>query len=106
MPSRAPLDLTYRLGAQRDLDNLFDVIAADRPLAAERFLLEIKRACEGLRWFPFVGRHLDPDDDRVRVLTVRGRAAIKYVVTEKAIHVLAVSYRGRDLSAFFGARRP
>ena len=106
MPSRAPLDLIYRREAQRDLENLFDVIAADRPIAAERFLLEIKRACEGLCWFPFVGRYLDPDDDRVRVLTVRRRAAIKYVVTEKSVHVLAVSYRGRDLSAFFGARRP
>ena len=106
MPSRGPLDLIYRRESQRDLDNLFDFIAADRPLAAERFLLEIKRACEGLRWFPFVGRHLDPDNDRVMVLTVRHRAAIKYVVTKKAIHVLAVSYRGRDLTAFFGGRRP
>ena len=106
MPSRAPLDLIYRREAQRDLDNLFDVIATDRPIAAERFLLDIKRSCEGLRWFPFVGRHLDPDDHRVMVLTVRRRAAIKYVVTEKAIHVLAVSYRGRDLTAFFGGRRP
>ena len=106
MPSRAPLDLIYRREAQSDLDDLFDFIAADRPIAAERFLLEIKRSCEGLRWFPFVGRQLDPDDDRVMGLTVRRRAAIKYVVTDKAVHVLAVSYRGRDLSAFFGGRRP
>ena len=106
MPSRAPLDLVYRREAQRDLDDLFDFIAADRPLAAERFLLEIKRSCEGLRWFPFIGRPLDPDDDRVRVLSVRRRAAIQYVVTSTTVHILAVSYLGRDLSIFFARRRP
>ena len=106
MPSRAPLELRYRREAQRDLDDLFDFIAMDRPIAAERFLLEIKRSCEGLRWFPFIGRCLDPDDERVMLLTVRHRAAIKYVVTDTAVHILAVSYRGRDLAAFFAGRRP
>lgn len=106
MPSRAPLDLVYRKAAARDLDNLFDYIAEDRPLAAERFLLEIKRACEGLRWFPFIGRQLDPEDDRVRVLTVRRRAAVKFVVTEGAVHILGVSYQGRNLKTFFADRKP
>ncbi len=75
-------------------------------MAAERFLLEIKRACEGLCWFPSIGQQLDPDDDRVRVLTVRRRAAVKFVVTERAVHILDVSYRGRDLKAFFADRKP
>jgi plasmid stabilization system protein ParE len=105
VPSPAPLELVYRRESQRDLDDLFDFIAMERPVAAERFLLEIKRSCEGLRWFPFIGRSLDPDDDRVRVLSVRRRAAIKYVVTDRTVHILAVSYRGRDLSAFFSGRR-
>lgn len=105
MPSRAPLDLLYRREALRDLDNLFDLIAMERPLAAERFLMEIKRSCEGLRWFPFVGRQIDPNDERVRVLSVRRRAAIKYVVTATTLYILAISYRGRDLSAFFAGRR-
>ena len=106
MPSRAPLDLTYRPGAARDLNELFDFIAADRPVAAERFLLEIKRACEGLRWFPFVGRQLDPGDERVRVLTIRRRAAVKFLVLPGRVHILGVSYQGRDLAAFFGNRQP
>lgn len=106
MPSLAPLDLVYRKAAARDLDDLFDFIAEDRPLAAERFLLEIKRSCEGLRWFPFIGQKLDPEDDRVRVLTVRRRAAVKFVVTERAVHILGVSYQGRDLRAFFADRKP
>lgn len=106
MPSRAPLDLLYRKAAARDLDELFDFIAADRPLAAERFLLEIKRACEGLRWFPFIGTQIDPDNESVRALTIRRRAAVKFLVTEKAVHILGVSYRGRDLAAFFADRKP
>lgn len=106
MPSRAPLDLVYRQAAVRNLDELFDFIARDRPLAAERFLLEIKRSCEGLRWFPFIGRPLDPDDDRVRVLTVRRRAAVKFLVAERTVHILGVSYQGRDLAAFFADRKP
>lgn len=105
MPSRAPLDLLYRREALRDLDNLFDFIAMERPLVAERFLLEIKRSCEGLRWFPFVGRQIDPNDARVSVLSVRRRAAIKYVATATTVHILAISYRGRDLSTFFAGRR-
>lgn len=103
---RAPLDLIYRREAIADLEALFDYIAADRPLAAERFLLEIKRACEGLCWFPMIGRQLDPDDTRVRVLTVRRRAAIKFLVTEEAVHILGISYWGRDLAAFFAGRLP
>lgn len=105
MPSRAPLDLIYRRDAQRDLDDLFNFIAMERPLVAERFLLEIKRSCEGLRWFPFIGRQIDPHDERVRVLSVRRRAAIKYVATATTVHILGVSYRGRDLSTFFAGRR-
>jgi plasmid stabilization system protein ParE len=103
---RAPLDLIYRPEAVQDLEALFDYIAIDRPLAAQRFLLEIKRACEGLCWFPMIGRQLDPDDDRVRVLTVRRRAAIKFLVLEEAVHILGISYWGRGLAAFFAGRLP
>ena len=103
---RAPLELIYRCEAVRDLEDLFDYISADRPKAAERFLLEIKRACEGLRWFPMIGFRLDPEDGRVRILTIRRRAAIKFFVHEGAVHILGISYRGRDLAAFFGGRQP
>ncbi|MDQ8029070.1 MAG: type II toxin-antitoxin system RelE/ParE family toxin [Brevundimonas sp.] len=103
---RAPLDLIYRPEAVCDLEGLFDHIASDRPMAAERFLLEIKRACEGLRWFPMIGRQLDPDDDRVRVLTVRRRAAIKFLILEGSVHILGISYWGRDLVTFFAGRQP
>lgn len=102
----APLELIYRLEAIGDLEGLFDYIAADRPMAAERFLLEIKRACEGLRWFPMMGRQLDPEDERVRVLTLRRRAAIKFLVLEEAVHILGISYWGRDLDSFFAGRQP
>lgn len=103
---RAPLDLIYRREAVRDLEDLFEYIAVDRPGAAERFLLEIKRACEGLRWFPMIGLRLDPEDDRLRVLTVRRRAAIKFFVHDGAVHILGISYWGRDLAAFFEGRQP
>ena len=102
----APLELVYRHEAVRDLDGLFDYIAADRPRAAERFLLGIKRACEGLRWFPMIGERLDPENERVRVLTLRRRVAIKFFVHDGAVHVLGISYRGRDLAAFFAGRQP
>ena len=102
----APLELIYRKEAIRDLDALFYYIAIDRPLAAERFLREIKRACEGLRWFPMIGRQLDPGDERVRVLTLRRRVAIKFLVHRGAVHILGISYWGRDLQAFFAGRQP
>ena len=53
-----------------------------------------------------IGFGLDPEDDRVRVLTVRRRAAIKFFVHEGAVHILGISYRGRDLAAFFEGRQP
>lgn len=105
MPS-APRELIYRPEAVGDLEALFDYIAADRPAAAGRFLFEIRRACEGLRWFPMIGRQLDPDDDRVRVLTIRRRVAIKFLALEGAVHILGISYWGRDLDAFFAGRQP
>ena len=103
---RAPINQVKRREAVRDFEDLFQYISADRPRAAERFLLEIKRACEGLRWFLMIGLRLDPEDDRVRVLTVRRRAAIKFFVHEGAVHILGISYRGRNLAAFFGGRQP
>ena len=106
MPSPAPLELIYRRDAQQDLDSLFDYIAADRPLAAERFLLEIKRAWEGLRWFPFIGQQIDPLDDRIRVLVIRRRAAIQFALINQTVHILGVAYRGRDLSKLVAERRP
>ena len=105
MPA-TPLDLIYRPEAVADLENLFDYIAHDRPLAAERFLGEIRRACEGLRWFPMLGVQLDPDDDRVRAITVRKRAVVKFFVHDDRLHILGVSYRGRDLAVFFAGREP
>jgi plasmid stabilization system protein ParE len=48
VPSRAPLELLYRREAQRDLDDLFDFIVMERPIAAERFLLEIKQVLRGI----------------------------------------------------------
>ena len=101
-----PLELVYRREAVQDLNALFGYIASDRPLAAQRFLGEIRRACEGLRWFPMIGRQLDPDDPAVRVLTVRRRAAIKFFVHGGRVHILGISYWGRDLSAFFAGRQP
>jgi toxin ParE1/3/4 len=106
VPSTAPRRLTYRREAQRDLDDLFDFIAAERPIAAMKFLGEIKRACEGLSALPWVGRNLDPNDDRVRVLSLRRRVAIKYLVLDRSVHILGVTYRGRDLNAFFAERKP
>ena len=53
-----------------------------------------------------IGFSLDPEDDRVRALTVRRRAAIKFFVHEGAVHILGISYRGRDLAAFFEGRQP
>lgn len=100
MPSTAPRRLTYRREAQRDLDDLFDFIAA------MKFLGEVKRACEGLSAWPWVGRNLDPNDDRVRVLSLRRRVAIKYLVLDRSVHILGVTYRGRDLNAFFAERKP
>ena len=102
----APLDLVYRREAIQDLDHLFDYIAADRPLAAERFLRDIKRACEGLCRFPMIGTAVDSADARTRVLTVRRRAAIKFFVHGGRVHILGISYRGRDLGAFFVGRQP
>ena len=53
-----------------------------------------------------LGRQLDPDDDRVRVLSVRRRAAIKFLVHDGTVHILGVTYKGRDLAAFFDGRTP
>ena len=106
MPSTAPRRLTYRREAQRDLDDLFDFIAAERPIAAMKFLGDIKRACEGLSELQWVGRNLDQNDNSLRVMSLRRRVAIKYLVLDRSVHILGVTYRGRDLNAFFAERKP
>ena len=42
----------------------------------------------------------------MRGLTLRRRVAIKFFVHNGAVHVLGITYMGRDLAAFFAGRQP
>ena len=61
MPRRRKLEWTRK--AENDLESIRAYIATDKPKAADRFILRIKRAVENLKRFPNLGETLARDEN-------------------------------------------
>lgn len=93
--------LNYSPLSRRDLSQIWDYIAADNPVAADRVLREIDAECQQLARSPGLGEcwpELAPD---VRMFTV-GRYAIFYRPKGGGIEVARVLHSARDIPTAFG----
>lgn len=87
------LRVLYLPGAEFDLEAIYDLIAQDSPRAAYAFVEDVRRRCESLGDFPFMGRPLDP---QFRHLTLDRRIRVIYSVTETEVHLLQFRYLGQQ----------
>lgn len=89
--------LEYLPVAERDLLDILDYIARDRPAAARAFVDRLERAIDGLARFPRSGRAPEDDDLRrlgYRVLVVEGYLVF-YVVTGRTVQIRRVIHGAR-----------
>ncbi len=81
--------------ALRDLERLFDFIAAEEPLRARRQILSVRRAFEALADHPLLGRVAE--DGRRELVLARGRygyiAKYRWLAADDAVLILAVRHQ-------------
>jgi toxin ParE1/3/4 len=89
--------LEYLPVAERDLLDILDYIARDRPAAARAFVDRLERAIDRLAIFPRSGR--EPEDDRLRQLGYRVLVVedylVFYVVTGRTVQIRRVIHGAR-----------
>lgn len=87
------LNLVYLPDAEFDLEAIYDLIAADSPTAAIRFVEDLRRRCEAFVAFPGMGRSINGNlfeftfDRRVRVI---------YAVTDDELQISQFRYLGQQ----------
>jgi toxin ParE1/3/4 len=92
------LEIRYLSAAERDLDDIFDYIMKDNPVAALSLLKEIDRSISHLSCNPELG--VVPKDDRLkklgyRVLIIR-KYLVFYVVKKEFIQIRRVLHGARQ----------
>jgi plasmid stabilization system protein ParE len=82
--------------AERDLENLHDYIAKDKPAAATRYVKALRTACRRLVDYPQSGRVFDKT---YRVIVYRNHLVFhRYDAARKIVIVVRVVDGRRDLS--------
>jgi addiction module RelE/StbE family toxin len=84
--------------AEADLDEIFDYIARDAPVYAERFLARIIDAVTMLIAHPQIGRPV-PEAERedVREIIYQGYRIV-YLARQEQLYILTVFHGSRDLA--------
>ena len=82
-------------GALRDLERLFDFIAAEDPVRARSQILSVRRAFEALADHPLLGRVAE--DGRRELVLARGRygyiAKYRWLAAENVALILTVRHQ-------------
>jgi toxin ParE1/3/4 len=95
-----PYKLTNQAGT--DLDQIWDYIARDDPLAADHFIERLLRTCMLLAQSPRIGRVRADLAKDLRSHPV-GNYLIFYRVLTDAIEIVRVIHGGRNLHAIFAS---
>lgn len=92
-----PLELIVSPGGEADLYSIYELAAGNRPMAAARFVEEIRRTCLLFAEQPRLGRGVRSPRSRLRVFVMRRRVTILYRIEGQTIRVLRFFYRGGDV---------
>lgn len=84
--------LVFLPSAEFDFAAAYDLIAADSPNAAMKFIDDIRKRCQALTDFPRMGR---PLDDMVHRITFDRRVVVLYSFDDETVWVSALRYRGQ-----------
>ena len=94
------MKIEWTVPAETDLDELFDYIARDSAVYAERFIDRILEAVNKLADQPLMGRTVpEADADNVREILFRKNYRIIYALRGQRVLILAIIHAGRDLKA-------
>ena len=87
--------------AERDLEGIFDYIAADSPRNAKKYIGELRKRIKGIGRFPLI--HPLRGDLQTDLRTAsHGSHVIVFRIAEKIVEVIRVVHGARDLLALFG----
>ena len=94
-------DIRWTVEAERWLRDIYDYIAQDSPVSAERVVTEMYDKAQTLALFPRMGHVYDPHkDDEVRIL-LYGHYRIAYLVNpDEAIDILGVFHGALDIERY------
>lgn len=84
--------LVFLPSAEFDFAAAYDLIAADSPIAAIKFIDDIRKRWETLTDFPRIGR---PLDDVVHRFTLDRRVVVLYSFDDETVWVSALRYLGQ-----------
>lgn len=99
-------EVVIRPEAERDLAEIYDLIADDNPIAALRFVEGIRELAMSLSDLPFRGKSWEDPVSGIRTLVFRKRAVIAYRVLGGRVDVTRVIYAGRDYEAVLRRNKP
>lgn len=87
--------------AEFDLDDLYDFIAKDSPIYAERFTDRILEAIANLADYPRVGRQVpESDSEYIRELIIQSQRVMYAIDDElQIIHILALIHVRQDIQS-------
>ncbi len=91
--------IEWTVSAEADLDELFDYIARDSAVYAERFVDRVLESVAKLADQPKMGRAVPETDSDVRELIFRKSYRIIYLLHDDCVQVLAIIHAGRDLES-------
>ncbi len=89
--------IVLRRSADRDLDDIYDWIAADDPVAAERHIRRIVAAAERLADFPETGRARPEIGEGARSVTV-GRYLLLYRIERECVDIVRIVHGAREVA--------
>jgi toxin ParE1/3/4 len=94
----------YRLTTEafQDLNDIWDYIGQNNPLAADAFIAQLLRTCLLIAQSPRLGRQREELGKGLRSLPV-DRYLIFYRLRADAVEIVRVIFGGRDLHAVFSA---
>ena len=97
--------MRYRLArlADRDLEDIWDSIAADAPSRAERFVDTLHSKFRSLARHPYLGQACEELAPALRFYPVR-KYVIFYRPLEDGIEIVRVIHGARDIAALFPRR--
>ena len=88
--------IVLRRSADRDLDDIYDWIAADDPVAAERHVRRIVAAAKRLAAFSESGRARPEIGEGARSLVV-GRYLVLYRIERERVEIVRIVHGAREV---------
>ena len=90
-----PRKVTFRPGAEFDLDAIYEHIARSSPTSAAAFTGRIRKFCERLSDFGERGT-LRRELNNIRIIGFERRVAIAFRVMPDRVQIVRIFYGGRD----------